>query len=360
MRTLFVIALKFILAVHTVGALEAWKSTKAFLKTKKSKIWKSIRGTRSKTRGELEGPEGEGTQLQPLEEKTAAPVIPSRMVGFCALAYTCPLGSENRDLGGIVAYAKELAYGEGASPVEYALDYLYFWDSVQHSKDMSRVNVLLDLSDIIPHGQAKIPKDTCHEQMKNWAAKGLQRVQQEGSKPASEYLENGRASPPKPTELIEHFASLEQEAAKGYYEGKTAAGFLWGFVHDELNEQRKEGELFLCPAVTANVGSDSVTITLGAKGSGELKIHEIEIIGSRVWKWGDVHGNNVDMLHRIEGSATRVKGPRGVETCEKQLLEYGKAVRKQKKPAEKDDVDERERQLQETVKLIYDTLIDGI
>ncbi|KAF4707680.1 hypothetical protein FOZ63_029466 [Perkinsus olseni] len=360
MRTLFILAVTLALTLHTVGALETWKSAKTFLKTKKSKIWTSIKGTRStKTRRKHEGAEGEGSQTQPQEEEAATSVIPSRMVGFCALAYTCPLGSENRDLGGIVAYAKELAYGEGTSPVEYALDYLYSWDSVQHSQDMSRMNVLLDLSDIIPHKPAKIPKDTCHQQMKNWAAKGLQRVQQEGSKPASEYLEDERLSPQKPIGLIEHVASLEQEAARGYYEGKTAAGFLWGFVHDELNAQRKEGELFLCPAVTANVGSDSVTITLGAKGSRELKIHEIEIIGPRVWKWGDVHGNNVDMLHRIEGSASRVKGPRGVEICEKQLLEYGKVVRKQKKPAEK-DVDERERQLQETVKLIYDTLIDDI
>ncbi|KAF4649816.1 hypothetical protein FOZ61_000912, partial [Perkinsus olseni] len=281
MRTLLILAVTLALTVHTVGALETWKSAKALLKTKKSEIWKSIKGTRSKTRGELEGAEGEGSQTQPREEEgTATSVFPSRMVGFCALAYTCPLGSENRDLGGIVAYAKELAYGEGASPVEYALDYLYFWDSVHHSKDMSRMNVLLDLSDIIPHEQAKIPKDTCHEQMENWAAKGLQRVKQEGSKPSSEYLENERLSPRKPTGLIEHIATLEGEAARGYYEGKTAAGFLWGFVHDKLNAQRKEGELFLCPAVAANVGSDSVTITLGAKGSGELKIHEIEIIGS--------------------------------------------------------------------------------
>ncbi|KAF4746566.1 hypothetical protein FOZ63_002121 [Perkinsus olseni] len=61
MRTLFVLAVTLALTVHTARALETWKSARAFLKTKKGKIWKSIKVW------------GLGANTKVLREKAAKP-----------------------------------------------------------------------------------------------------------------------------------------------------------------------------------------------------------------------------------------------------------------------------------------------
>ncbi|KAF4699873.1 hypothetical protein FOZ63_015371 [Perkinsus olseni] len=357
-----------------------------------SSFLKSIRGKNGKAGKEKnnrqEDPdrhdnrdEGEVSSLPgayPVDEAGGEPAVPrTTVVNFCSLAYTCPLGSpdDKQDLGGVEAHVKGLALEEDHSSVEYALDYLYFWDSSRHNNTLTSANVLLDVNDIIPHEPSMDDKEPCSKRILRWGYGWLMGIRGTTVSAAQTYVDNERPLPPKPTALIDHISSLEEEAQRSYYiafDPKRYPAYLWPFVYYEgrLQEQREPG-LSLCPKIAADVGNEKVTVTLrgnfllpSGKSWRKLRIHEVEVLGSLVWKTGDIKGKHVDMLHEIEKRTPGVKEGLSADMCEDQLFEYGKEIGKLK--AEKHDASfagvlgsgaKRKTQLQAAVALIYHALM---
>ncbi|KAF4650875.1 hypothetical protein FOZ61_010964 [Perkinsus olseni] len=211
--------------------------------------------------------EPEGEEATPVDNPTSQ----ARIVETCYLNYTTPLGSsdENKDLGGIVAYAKKLALDEAPS-TEYAMDYIYFWDSA----------------------------DKC-------------------------------LVPPRSSNLVEHISTIEH----GLYNledwashPQYAATMLWGYLYDETRKLEEGRQFHQCPEIATKVGDERVVITLAARGSGQLKFHEIEVSGTRSWKEGDIKRSQVEMLHDLEQRSPRVEGAPSTKTCEEQLFEYAKEI----------------------------------
>ncbi|KAF4714321.1 hypothetical protein FOZ63_025545 [Perkinsus olseni] len=326
MRATIIVTVGLALTVYTTNAGRPWKAARSFLKSIRGKNGKA---GKEKKNGD-EDPDryanrdtGEKVSTlpgahpvdeagrEPAEKKEVAPTSPepavprTTVVNFCSLAYTCPLGSsdDKQDLGGVEAHVKGLAPEEDLSLVEYALDYLYFWDSSRHNDTLTSVNVLLDLDDIIPHEPPMDDKDPCSERILRW----------------------------------------------GY-------GWLMGIRG------------------TTDVGNEKVTVTLrgnfllpSGKSCRKLRIHEVEVLGSRVWKKVDIKGKHVDMLHEIEKRTPGVKEGLSADMCEEQLFEYGKEIGRLK--AGNHDAPfagvlgsgaERKTQLQAAVALIYHALMNDM
>ncbi|KAF4681250.1 hypothetical protein FOZ60_012417 [Perkinsus olseni] len=275
------------------------------------------------------GPEGE--EAPPVANPTSA----AKVVETCYLNYTTPLGSsdENGDLGGIVGYAKKLALDE-ASSMEYAMDYIYFWDSARKNNTLSSMNVIIDVDDIIP-----------------------------------QYLREECIVPPRPSSLIDHFSTIEQGMRDSYYwalQPKHAAVTLWGYFYEEMLRLEREQQFYTCRGVATTVGDERVIITLAARGTSQLKFHELEVLGQRTWKEGDIKSSLIDMLHGLEQRTPKVEGAHSRKTCEKQLFAYAKGIGNEN--SENYDAsslvlgsgDRRKKQLEAAVGLIYRTLMDDM
>ncbi|KAF4735565.1 hypothetical protein FOZ62_001321 [Perkinsus olseni] len=307
MRALIVLAVGLGRSVCTGRAAYAWGKVKSLL----GYMWA-----------------GEATPQAQLEQ--------AGNVEDCYLKYTCPLGSpnENADLGGIVAHANARVHREDLSMVEYSLDYIYFWDSSKHNNTLTRMNIIVDLPNIIRRARLVAGSTTCNAEMLMWATMGLSDLQSEKRHTADKYLRDKGLVAPKPASLIKHISKMEQRMHESRHgvllpdseDAEHAAVWLWGYIYHETVELEKGKRLYRCPEIVADVGNRRVGITLAAKGSGQLKFHEIEVVGSRVWEEGDMNVKHVELLHDIEERARKVEGANSREACEKQLFEYGKEV----------------------------------
>ncbi|KAF4650134.1 hypothetical protein FOL46_001188, partial [Perkinsus olseni] len=233
----------------------------------------------SRTLDAVEVPQTKGAPV-----RAGPSAVPAAQVTRTAsLVYTTPLGSRDkkRDFGGIVVYGKEVARG---GSIEHSLDHLYFWDSQQYYNNRSRLNVLFDLPEILPRNCPTDATTTLRTWLEFWGAEGYHQIYTFENEFAAEYIKNEHLIAGKPRGLVNHIMAMEEEFRNTMYWGfdtSKLAICLWGYVFDLVYKQQRKRELFLCPSVTADVGDVKVTITLSAKGFDELRVHEIEVMGSR-------------------------------------------------------------------------------
>ncbi|KAF4719241.1 hypothetical protein FOZ63_027081 [Perkinsus olseni] len=293
-------------------------------------------------------------------------VSAAQVTGTASLVYTTPLGSKDkkRDFGGIVVYGKEVTRG---GSVEHIVDYLSFWDSQQYHKNRSRLNVLFDLPGIIPHNWAGDSSTTLRTWLEYLGSEGYHRIHAFKDEFGAQYLEKEHLTPEKPRGLVNHIVAMEKEFRSIIYwefETNKLAICLWGYVFDLVYKQQRKRELFLCPSVTADVGDVKVTITLSAKGFDELRVHEIEIMGSRIWQQEDVQTRHVNFIRELQEKTRRVGQRRSIEACEEQLFEYALAIAGRTGAHVKDtrlsrELRERQSQLRAAVGIVYTAWMKG-
>ncbi|KAF4691070.1 hypothetical protein FOZ60_016302 [Perkinsus olseni] len=288
--------------VYDVGAATATTSKKKKQKTEKgerkastsSQFGSLLRNLRCRSgkckkaeegggRSEVPGPaggsqsvEGNGRpEIQVMVEEE--PKL--RVTGDCSLPYTFQLNSPETDeeephMGGIVVHANELVRdGRGAALKHTALDYIYAWENGQYN-NINRMNIMLDVGDIIP-------------------------------KEAREN-EDQTADPEK------------------------APAFIWSLVHDKLREQEKSNNYYVCPPVIIQ-STDNKTVIFKLGGAGtdsKLKLHEVEVIGSRAWRESDVQPARMARIHELENETVQIKGPHSKDLCANQFVEYGRTVQR--------------------------------
>ncbi|KAF4730814.1 hypothetical protein FOZ63_025679 [Perkinsus olseni] len=287
--------------------------------------------------------------------------LPEDPKGVAHISYICPLDSsdEGYDMGGIVAYGKELRRGMRSRSVEHVLDYLYFWDNgQQRKKNISSMNAIFDLPDVIDHEFPKRSGLTLKVQLDYWGAEGFEEIYR-GESFAARYLWRERlVRSNKAAEFIKHVSMVEGKLEDSY-ESLLGTGeltvCLWGFVYDQICRQIERERLYLCPPAKAEVGSEKVSITLGSMYAGKLKFHEIEIIGPRVWREGGIQAKHVNFIRELEESSRHVlRGTESVAACEEQLIKYAKEAGKRSRNVKASnlsilDSGERENQLRESV-----------
>ncbi|KAF4724720.1 hypothetical protein FOZ63_009021, partial [Perkinsus olseni] len=290
--------------------------------------------------------------------------------GVAHISYTCPSDSSDEDyhLGGIVAYGKELGHGIRSRSVEHVLDYLYFWDNgQQRKKNISSMNAIFDLPDVIDHEFPKRSGLTLKLQLDYWGAEGFNEIYH-GESFAARYLwREGLLRSNKPDELIRHVSMVEgnlEDSFKSLLGTGELTVCLWGFVYDRICSQIGRGRLYLCPPVKTDVGKEEVSITLGSTDSGKLKFHEIEVIGPRVWREGGIQAKHVNFIRGLEESSKHVVSQtKSVASCEEQLMKYAKEAGKRRgnlnpPNLSKLEAAEREVQLNEAVSIIYNAWVE--
>ncbi|KAF4742461.1 hypothetical protein FOZ62_031160 [Perkinsus olseni] len=290
----------------------------------------------------------------------------AQVTGTASLVYTTPLGSRDkkRDFGGIVVYGKEVTRG---GSVEHIVDYLYFWDSQQYHRNRSRLNVLFDLPGIIPHNWPRDSSTTLRTWLEYLGSEGYHRIHAFKDEFGAQYLEKEHLTPGKPRGLVNHIMAMEKEFRRSVYwefETNKLAICLWGYVFDLVYKQQRRRELFLCPSVAADVGDVKVTITLSAKGFDELRVHEIEVMGSRIWQQEDVQTRHVNFIRELQEKTRRVGQRRSIDACEEQLLEYAKTIAGRTGADVKDtrlsrELGERQSQLRAAVGIVYTAWMKG-
>ncbi|KAF4717692.1 hypothetical protein FOZ62_021018, partial [Perkinsus olseni] len=60
----------------------------------------------------------------------------------------------------------------------------------------------------------------------------------------------------------------------------------------------------------------------------KLKLHEVEVIGSRAWRESDVQPARMARIHELENETVQIKGPHSKDLCANQFVEYGRTVQR--------------------------------
>ncbi|KAF4660544.1 hypothetical protein FOL46_006094 [Perkinsus olseni] len=216
---------------------------------------------------------------------------------------------------------------------ECALDYLYSWDN--ELPGMNRINIYPNLCSVLPYTQILDSHLSCTERLRRWGRPGLLlALQQQRHEPLKEddlvvdfarsLLTEGSAN--SSTSLAGHVRAIKEKARMNrpeFPDLEEAPVFIREYVHSLFKLVS-----YTCYPIIVNVGRDVLSITLRSALPGKLELHELEIIGSRVWGINDFSKASADLLHRIQKDSRQVAGLYGTALCEEQLFEYAKTIEK--------------------------------
>ncbi|KAF4663171.1 hypothetical protein FOZ61_001869 [Perkinsus olseni] len=218
----------------------------------------------------------------------------------CSLSYTFPAGpsttEEQSNLGGVVVHAKQLDRRGKPTPRRTALDLIYAWENGQYN-NTTRMNVMLDVADIIPSRTSK--KDL-----------------------ASIVGEDGLVG------VATHVTGMLGEIRKTRLtegDAEVVPAFIWSLAHDKLH---KKGSYYcMCSPITFSTKKRTVAIRLGAADpTCKLKLHDIDIVGTQIWEKDDMPAKSVNQWRDVERRASRIEGEHSIAVCEAQLVEYGRTI----------------------------------
>ncbi|KAF4693490.1 hypothetical protein FOZ63_021201 [Perkinsus olseni] len=269
------------------------------------------------------------------EAKKARP----RRKETCSLSYTF---SPTEDItttngqggdGGIVVGAEVGMLASAPSKGECVLDYLYSWDN--ELPGMNRINIHPNLCNVLPHTQILDSRLSCTERLRRWGRPGLLlALQQQRDEPLKEddlVVDFARSlqtegSANSNTSLAGHVRAIKEKARMNrpeFPDLEEAPVFIREYVYSLFKLVS-----YMCYPIIVNVGRDVLSITLRSVLPGKLELHELEIIGSRVWGINDFSKASADLLHRIQKDSRQVTGSYGTALCEEQLFEYAKTIEK--------------------------------
>ncbi|KAF4691068.1 hypothetical protein FOZ60_016300 [Perkinsus olseni] len=224
---------------------------------------------------------------------------PYRVWDRCSLSYTFPVGpsttEEQSNLGGIIVHAKQLVRRGKPTPRRTALDYIYVWGNGQYN-NTNRMNVMLDVGDIVPGRISSDPEATCKSQTDLWGEEGLTRALQSKTDLTSTIGEDGLVS------VAAHVSGILGEIWEKRLtevDVEVVPAFIWSLAHDKLHQNGSY--YYLCPPITISTKTRTAAIRLGATDpNGKLKLHDIDIVGDA--------------------------GEHSEAVCEAQLVEYGRTI----------------------------------
>ncbi|KAF4693491.1 hypothetical protein FOZ62_025012, partial [Perkinsus olseni] len=209
-----------------------------------------------------------------------------------------------------------------------------------------RLDIFLGVHRIIPYTQLLKPDHSCPERVQLWSQAGLFVTQYPQHHQGSAFVPEGSFSfsrrrrerqsgmmgqlarewAGKGSEFAANASAVLERARREespYVKLEEVPVFAREFVYVKSKQVP-----YTCTPITTNVGRDVLSITLRSVLPGRLELHELEIIGSRVWGIDDFSKASADLLHRIQKDSRQVTGSYGTALCEEQLFEYAKTIEK--------------------------------
>ncbi|KAF4703769.1 hypothetical protein FOZ63_010092, partial [Perkinsus olseni] len=230
--------------------------------------------------------------------------------------------------GGIVVGAKIWTFDTvPIATTKCALDYLYSWDNASYLR--LPFHIFLGVHRIIPYTQLLKPDHSCPERVQLWSQAGLFVTQYPQHHQGSAFVPEGSFSfsrrrrerqsgmmgqlarewAGKGSEFAANASAVLERARREespYVKLEEVPVFAREFVYVKSKQVP-----YTCTPITTNVGRDVLSITLRSVLPGRLELHELEIIGSRVWGIDDFSKASADLLHRIQKDSRQVTGSYG-------------------------------------------------